>query len=126
MKVSIFLTVNWIFKRIKKIKLEISNYSSESISNKIGIHKERGDSYYEVECVEYLNWVKEFTDIPDLKEKETRDLIKSFYEDKLSQVDVLHNNIKGLSKTTVYIIYHKLSTSGEIDRKPGFEEKARS
>ena len=77
-------------------KLENSDDSSESISCNSDIHGEGDDSHYEAEYDEDLNKVKELRDISDLNEKETRDLIKSFYEANLSDVDILHKNIKGL------------------------------
>ena len=61
-------------------KLENSDDYSESISCKSDIHGEGDDSYYEAEYDEDLNKAKELRDISDLNEKETRDLIKSFYE----------------------------------------------
>ena len=106
-------------------KLENSDDSSESISCNSDIHGEGDDSHHEAEYDEDLNKAKELRDISDLNEKETRDLIKSFYEANLSEVDVLHKNIKGLSKATVYRIYHKLRTSGTVDRKPGSGRKSK-
>ena len=79
-------------------KLENSDDSSESISCNSYIHGEGDDSHYEAEYDEDLNKVKEFRDISDLNEKETRDLIKSFYDANLSEVDVLHKNIKGYQR----------------------------
>ena len=110
---------------MKKIfkKLENSDDSSESISCNSDIHGEEDDSHYEAEYDEDLNKAKELRDISDFNDKETRDLIKSLYEVNLSELDVLHKNIKGLSKATFYRIYNKLRTSGTIDRKPGSGRK---
>ena len=44
---------------------------------------------YETEYDEDLNEVKELTDISDLNQKETRNLIKSINEANLLEVDVL-------------------------------------
>ena len=71
-------------------KLENSDDSSESISCNSDIHGEGDHNHYEAEYDEDLNKVKELRDTSDLNEKETRDLIKSFYEANLSEVDVLH------------------------------------
>ena len=59
-----------------------------------------------------------------MKRKQETDKI-FFYEANLSEVDVLHKNIKGLSKATVYRIHHKLRTSGTVDRKPGSGRKSK-
>ena len=71
-------------------KLEKSDDSSELISCHSDIHGEGDDSHYEAEYDEGLVKAKELRDISDLNEKETRDLIKSFYEANFSEVDVLH------------------------------------
>ena len=75
-------------------KLENSDDSSELISCNSDIYGEGDDRHYEAEYDEDLSKAKELRDISDLNDKETRDLVTSFYEANLSEVDVLHKKLK--------------------------------
>ena len=48
-----------------------------------------------------------------------------YYDANLSEVDILYKNIYKSIKATVYKIYHKLRTSGTVDRKPGSGRKSK-
>ena len=101
-------------------KLQLSDESSsESVSSNSDIHGEGDESNSDQDS----NRIQEVRDVSNLNEKETRSLIKSFYEANLSEVEVLKKNIKGLSKATVYRIFKKIRESGTIDRRPGSGRK---
>ena len=105
-------------------KLQLSDESSsESISSNSDIHGEGDESNSYVNSDQDSNRIHEVRDVSNLNEKETRSLIKSFYEANLSEVEVLKKNIKGLSKATVYRIFKKIRESGTIDRRPGSGRK---
>ena len=105
-------------------KLQLSDESSsESVSSNSDIHGEGDESNSDVNSDQDSNWIHEVRDVLNLNEKETRSLIKSFYEANLSEVKVLKKNIKGLSKATVYRIFKKIRESGTIDRRPGSGRK---
>ena len=101
-------------------KLQLSDESSsESVSSNSDIHGEGDESNSDQDS----NRIHEVRDVSNLNEKQTRSLIKSFYEANLSEVEVLKKNIKGLSKATVYRIFKKIRESGTIDRRPGSGRK---
>ena len=105
-------------------KLQLSDKSSsESVSSNSDIHGEEDESNSYVNSDQDSNRIQEVRDVSNLNEKETRSLIKSFYEANLSEVEVLKKNIKGLSKATVYRIFKKIRESETIDRRPGSGRK---
>ena len=84
-------------KEEKKLQLSYES-SSESVSSNSDIHGEGDESNFYVNSEQDSNRIHEVRDVSNLNEKETRSLIKSFYEVNLSEVEVLKKNIKGLSK----------------------------
>ena len=105
-------------------KLQLSDESSsESVSSNSDIHEEGDESNSYVNSDQDFNRIQEVRNVSNLNEKETRSLIKSFYEANLSEAEVLENNIKGLSKATVYRIFKKIRESEAIDRRPGSSKK---
>ena len=109
-------------KEEKKLQL-FDESSSESVSSNSDIHGEGDESNSDVNSDQDSNRIHEVRYASNLNEKETRSLIKSFYEANLSEVEVLKKNIKGLSKATVYRIFKKIRESGTIDRRPGSGRK---
>ena len=80
-------------------KLQLSEESSsESVSSNSDIHEEGDESNSYVNSDQDSNRIQEVRDVSNLNEKETRSLIKSFYEANLSEVEVLKKNIKGYQK----------------------------
>ena len=105
-------------------KLQLSDESSsESVSSNSDIHGEGDESNSYVNFDQDSNRIRDVRDVLNLNEKETRSLIKSFYEANLSEVEVLKKNTKELSKATVYRIFKKIRESGTIDRRPGSGRK---